>query len=167
MHPLNQFIKGEYPELNNSDISLIIVGAVSIVFFNSEEVFQKIRDNLQEKGLVDALKSAVRKTEELKEIFVKFISSLNVSFHQMTNIISYAFIIPILPSIYEMTVNGSLSSGQIEGIVKRIISAMSITLSGVLIKELISKLINRFSGEEWFFFKKIDILEIKNYSFYY
>lgn len=148
MHPLNEFINGQYPELNNSDVSLIIVGAVSIVFFNNEEIFNKIKETLKDKGILDSLRAAVGKTEELKNVFVKFLSSLNLSLHQMTNVISYAFIIPILPSIYEIVSSGSFSSNQIQIIAKRIIASISITLSGILVKELIQKLVNRFSGKD-------------------
>jgi len=148
MHPLNEFINGQYPELNNSDVSLIIVGAVSIVFFNNEEIFNKIKETLKDKEILDSLRTAVGKTEELKNVFVKFLSSLNLSLHQMTNVISYAFIIPSLPSIYEIVSSGSFSSNQIQIIAKRIIASISITLSGILVKELIQKLVNRFSSKD-------------------
>ena len=148
MHPLNEFIKGEYPELNQFDVSLIIVGAVSIVYFNSEEVFKEVKEKLKNKGALEALKSATKKSLELKETFVKFLNSLNLSLHQMTNIISYAFIIPILPSIYEMATSTEVSTGQIETVIKRIISSISVALSGVLVKELITKLIKRFSNKD-------------------
>jgi hypothetical protein len=148
MHPLNEFINGEYPELTQLDVSLIIVGAVSIVFFNNTEVYKEIKNIVKEKNIIQALISAINKTEELKEVFYKFINGLNLSLHQMTNIISYAFIIPILPSIYEMVSNQEFSSGQVEIIIKRIIASVSVALSGILVKELIEKLIKRFSGKE-------------------
>lgn len=148
MHPLNEFINGEYPELTQLDVSLIIVGAVSIVFFNNEEVYKEVKKIVKEKGITEALRSALNKTEEFKNVFYKFLGSLNLSLHQMTNIISYAFIIPILPSLYEMISNQEFNSGQIELIIKRIISSISVALSGILVKELIEKLIKRFSNKD-------------------
>lgn len=147
MHPLNQFIQGESVEINNFDISLIIVGSVSLVFFNNIEVFNTIKDKIKEKGLVETLKLAIKKTEELKDVFVRFISGLNMSLHQMTNIISYAFIIPILPAIYEIATNQETSKFTIELIIKRIVASISVTLSGILVKELINKLIRKFSNK--------------------
>jgi hypothetical protein len=146
MHPLNEFVNGEYPELNQTDTFLIIVGAVSIVFFNNKEVVDKIIEKVKEKGIVDALKTAVQKTNEFKKVFIGFIESLNLSLQQFTNIIGYAFIIPILPTIYEMSVVGVYDSESVKLLILRIVASISVGLSGVVIREVVKKLIKRFSS---------------------
>jgi hypothetical protein len=145
MQPLNEFISGEFPTFNESDISLIIVGVVSIVFFNNENVFNKLIKIIKEKGLFDAFKSAMKKTSELKNVFFNFIESLNITVHKLSNIVSYAFLIPIIPMIYEISKDTHISPYNLELITKRIVSAITVTISGVALKEIISKLLKRFS----------------------
>lgn len=145
MHPLNEFISGEFPTLNESDISLIIVGVLSITFFNNKETFEKIFKIIKEKGFIRPFKSAMSKTSELKTVFIKFIESLNITLHQVSNIVSYAFLIPIIPLIYEISKNTNIDPHSLEIITKRIVSAISVTISGIAIKELINKIIRRFS----------------------
>ena len=98
------------------------------------------------------MKTALTKSDELNNTFINFIRSLALTLHKVTNILSYAFVIPILPMLYQIALNGSISKDDVTEIVKRVISFGIITVSGIVLKELIIKILRRFGkgkfGEE-------------------
>ena len=59
---------------------------------------------------------------------------------------SYTFIIPLLPMLYTISQSGDVSPEDIESIVRRIAGFGMLTISGITLKELISKVIRRFGG---------------------
>jgi len=146
MHPLNEFVAGEYPNLNNSDIFLIVVGVSAILYFNTKESVLDLVKIIRNKNLTNEFTNALSKGEELKKTFSKFIESLNVGFHQITNIVAYTFLIPILPMIYQMSIDVGFNSTNISVIVKRIIGSISVGLSGIVVREIVKKLVERFSS---------------------
>ena len=56
---------------------------------------------------------------------------------------SYSFIIPILPMIWEMSQSG-IKGDEVKGIIVRLLSFGLVSVSGNALKELISKLVVRF-----------------------
>ena len=89
--------------------------------------------------------STLSKTEELKNVFYDFMESLNITFYKMTNVLGFAFLIPLLPYIHELS-QGNISVMEINKIVKILISYGVITISGAVLKEIMIKLIKRFRG---------------------
>ena len=61
---------------------------------------------IKKRKLSNEFKSAIKKSNELKSAFLGFLSSLNISLHNLSNMLSYAFLVPILPLIYSMTLSG-------------------------------------------------------------
>jgi hypothetical protein len=59
---------------------------------------------------------------------------------------SYTFIIPIIPMLYDMATSSNLDGEQISEIAKRLVSFGVLTVSGILVKELINKIIKRFNS---------------------
>jgi hypothetical protein len=57
---------------------------------------------------------------------------------------SYAFIIPVLPMIYNMVSSNDISEKELIEIVKRLGGFSFLTVSGILFRDLILKLSNRF-----------------------
>jgi len=144
--PLNEFINGKFPHMSDVEVSLLLTGIIATYYIDNKETVKKILDFIQERGLSNEFKSVLKKSSKLKETFVDFINSLNVTLHKVTNILSYAFIIPILPMLYEAANAGAFHEGDAKQIGIRLASFGVITVSGILIKELVSKLIRRFSG---------------------
>lgn len=146
--PLNDFIEGKYPNLGQMEISLLLSGIIANYYFDNKKIIHKLVGKIKEKGLSDVFNEVFIKAEELKKTFFKFLESLNITFHKMTNIMSYAFIIPLVPIIYEGVSKGIFTQAQVSEISERILSFGLVTLSGLAIKQLISKLIRRFSSKE-------------------
>jgi hypothetical protein len=59
--------------------------------------------------------------------------------------IAYAFLIPIIPQLYEISLT-NVSESEINELTKRLVSFGGITISGVVARELIKKIINRFKS---------------------
>lgn len=144
--PLNDFINGKFPHMSEVETSLLLTGIIATYYIDNKETVNKILDTIKEMGLSNEFKSVLKKSSLLKDTFISFITSLNVTLHKVTNILSYAFIIPILPMLYEAAHAGSFNDGDSKQIGIRLASFGVITVSGILIKELVGKLIRRFSS---------------------
>ena len=78
--------------------------------------------------------------------FLDFVSSLNLSVHKLSNIMSYTFVVPLLPMIYDMAQSGSITSEDAIKIAQRLLGFGFLTVSGVALKEFIEKIIKKFSN---------------------
>jgi hypothetical protein len=144
MGPLNDFIAGNNPELSDVELSLLITGIVAIHFADNRKMVKTILDKIKEDGLSKPFKKLLNKSEELKKTFIDFISSLNLTLHKLTNLMSYAFVIPLIPMLYESVSNGFISDKDAKEIALRLTAFGVLTVSGIMVREIIIKLIKRF-----------------------
>jgi hypothetical protein len=144
--PLNQFLEGRYPELSSTDISLILTGIISVLYYDNKDIIKQILVKIKENGLSKEFNVTLNKAKSLKQTFLDFVSSLNLSAHKLSNIMSYAFIVPLLPMIYDMAQSDSITSEDAFKIAQRIIGFGFLTISGVALKEFIEKIIKKFSN---------------------
>ena len=145
MIPVSQFIEGKHPELTSLDISLLITGAMVTYYTSNKKALSKILETIKEKGLVDVFDEVLSSTSNLKDTFLSFISSLNITMGKMANMLAYTFLIPLLPQLYEMAQTG-YDQNTVNQIIKRILSYGTIIGSSAIIRELIKKIIVRFRG---------------------
>ncbi len=144
--PLNEFIQGKFPDLSEMEVSLILTGIIASYYIDNKKLVAKILNEIKGLGLMGEFTSVLRKSSQLKDTFTQFIESLNITLHKVTNIMSYAFIIPIIPLIYNSAVNMSIDSKDAKELALRIGAFGLLTVSGIVVKELFSKLIKRFSN---------------------
>ena len=105
----------------------------------------KILDTIKEKGLVNVFDEVLSTTSNLKDTFLSFVSSLNITMGKMANMLAYTFLIPLLPQLYEMAQTG-YDQNTVNQIIKRILSYGAIIGSSAIVRELIKKIVNRFRG---------------------
>ena len=86
MGPLSDYIDGNSPSITEMDKSLILVGVISVLYYDNKEAIEKILRKIKENGLSDEFLDTLRKGKEIKKTFLDFLSSLNISAHKMTNI---------------------------------------------------------------------------------
>jgi hypothetical protein len=147
MSPINDYISTGNINLSSLDLSLILTGIIATHYWDNTEKINKITEIIKERGLMDTFIMGLKKSDDLKKVFFDFISSLNITFHKVTNMLSYTFIIPLLPSFYQMASNLSINSSDIKQISLRLSSFGLLTISGIILKELIQKIINRFNSK--------------------
>ena len=145
--PLEDFLSGQYPELSDLEISLILMGVISSYYIDNKTFVTKIYEKIKEEGLIQPFKTVLNKSKELKEVFLEFIGSLGVTLHKVTNIMSYTFIIPLIPMLYNLA-KGDPNSVEPLHIAQRLSGFGLLTISGIILKELINKLIKRFRSKD-------------------
>jgi len=143
MMPVSQFIEGKYPELSTTDIYLLITGAIASYFSSNKKMLSKLLNIIKEKGLVKIFDELLESTSLLKNTFLDFIDSLNITTSKMSNMLAYTFLIPILPTLYNMA-QMSYDQDVINEIVKRLLGYGVVVVSSVTLKEIIRQIINRF-----------------------
>lgn len=143
MGPLNDFIMNGNFNLNEFQVASILCATSAVLFNESKSVIKTLVDYIKEQGIFEVFTQVLKKGTKLKQTFFKFIESLNMTLYTISNIMSYAFIIPILPIIWEMSQSG-IKGGDVKEIIVRLMSFGLVSVSGNTLKELISKLIVRF-----------------------
>ena len=144
--PLNDYIQGKFPEISGTDLSLILTGVMSMYYLDNKDLIKRIISKIKERGLSDIFSVAVRKSEEFKTVFFEFISSLNLTLHKVTNIMSYTFILPIIPMLFQLAQSGEFNQSDIRQISMRLAGFGLLTVSGNIIREIFTKIINRFKS---------------------
>ena len=143
--PLNDYITGLNHPFTDEQVCLVLTGVIASLYYDNQKVIDKITDTIKKEGLLSLYTKTLKKGKELKNVFVKLIDSLNITAHKFTNIISYAFLIPILSILYNIS-SEDFTSSDVNEIVKRIMAAGLVTISGNLLKEVITKILNRFKS---------------------
>lgn len=142
MGPVSDYIEGKYPELSNTDISLLCTGAILTYFTNNKEGLTKVLDKIKEKSLIQEFDYMLEKTGELKNVFISFINSFAIPVNKLSNMLAYAFLIPILPELYEMS--QGFGEHDVMELFKRILYFVGVSVSGVFLKNLLLSIVNRF-----------------------
>jgi hypothetical protein len=145
--PLTRFVEGNYPELTPTEVTSIMIGVIATFYLDNRETILKIVNRLKEDGLFDVYVKAVSKGKELKRSFVRFIESLNMTLHKVTNMMTYTFIIPLVEKILSMSQSGEITSDDIKQLAMRIASFGLLTVSSITVVTLIKRMVNRFKQE--------------------
>ena len=145
MGPVGDFLEGKYPGMNDVEISLLLTGVIATFFYNSPKIIQKIKYKISEKNLDSEFEVTLSKTQELKDTFFDFMESLNITLFKVSNVLGFAFLIPLLPYIHQLS-EGKLTTMDINKIVTILLSYGVLTITSSTSKEIIVKLIKRFRG---------------------
>ena len=145
--PLTQFVEGNNPELTSTQVTSIMIGVIATFYLDNRETILKIVNRLKEDGLFDVYIKAVSKGKELKRSFVRFIESLNMTLHKVTNMMTYTFIIPLVEKILSMSQSDEITNDDIKQLAMRIASFGLLTVSSITVVTLIKRMVNRFKQE--------------------
>jgi hypothetical protein len=143
MSPVAQFINGKYPELTQTDISLISLGVIMTYFFNNIEKLRPVLDLIQKKGLVNEFDSALNKAGQLKDAFLEFMRSLGVLTSSVSNMLAYSFLIPLLPTLLSMSQSG-VTEMKLQLLVKSILGYVTLITSSTALEKIVGKMVDRF-----------------------
>jgi hypothetical protein len=142
--PVSDFIQGEFPELTSSNIALITTGVVLTYFTSNRKLLNDVVNKIKENGLIYEFDIMLKKSEELKKVFLRFVDSLSLPMSKISNMLAYSFLIPIIPELYEFAQGHSdIDVGEM---VKRIISYLSLSALGFSLKRIITSIVERFKS---------------------
>lgn len=142
--PLTDFIEGRYPELNSVQVTSILIGIVATFYLDNKKIISSILEKIKEQGLSEYFKEVFNKANELKNSFLSFVESLNLTFHKVTNMMTYTFIIPLVEKLISIAQTGQLDDGDLKQLAMRISSFGLLTVSSIGIVKLVKKMVNRF-----------------------
>jgi hypothetical protein len=146
IEPLSRFIRGNFSGLSDTELNIILMGVIAIYFQNNKSKVKEIINIIEERGLKEPFKEALRKSEEFKKAFIDFMESLNLHLFKVTNLMSYAFLAPILFYLAEYATSGEIDSATVKEITNRLIASGLLTVSSVGLKNSISQILKRFSS---------------------
>ena len=145
MHPISEFTKNAQIEISNQDLSLITIGCVLTYFTDNKKMLFEVLEKIKEKKLISEFNLMLKQCDKLKSYFLNFVEGLNLSIYNISMMIVYTFLIPLLPKLLEISKH-DLSPDEISEISKRISLYIGSTLSSKLIYELVKKTIKKFKS---------------------
>jgi len=141
--PVSNFIESGKVNISEEDILLISIGCVLTYFSDNKKELLEILKKIKERNLISEFNFMLNKCEKLKTVFLNFVGSLNISFYNISMMMGYTFLIPILPKLFELS-RHSLDSKDINEIVKSIVLYFGSSLSSKIIHDLISQTVKKF-----------------------
>lgn len=143
--PLDNYIRtGEF-DLTEDQLTLILIGCISTLFLDNKRMFQKVYKKCKEEGIEGVLDQVVNKGSELKKSFIGFLSSLNLSIKNVTSLVRYSFLIPIISDLQSIGGDGDDIKIISLRIAERILAAGVITISVETLSKLIEKILKKIS----------------------
>jgi hypothetical protein len=141
--PLNEFLKTGNLNINESERYLILCGVAFLIFFEGKRGMQKLLHKIKEEGLEEAFDAALFKAYQLKDAFSDFLRSTKIISSQFLEIVSYAFLIPIIGDIQNLVANTTDLKSTAIMVAERLVASGAILLTREVLLNLIKKLIKR------------------------
>jgi len=138
IQPITDYLNSRYPNLETSQIEMLAVASIMIVFFEGKEI-EKIEKKVTEESLENELADGVGYAEVLSVKFKKVINVLGMSVYRLSDIVAYAFLLPLLSEIYKFMDKG-VEAMDFDLISKSIMISTGIMIGGNLIKRMVEKL---------------------------
>ena len=144
--PLNHFIRTGNFNLTDQQITLILIGIISIYYYNNKTLINKILVNIKSEGIESEFKKVLSKSKELKNSFVRFMTSVTKTMSDTLSILRYAFLIPIISDdIMETLIKSSDIKTATALIVKRLLAYGGITFTRDILTNIIEGILKRLS----------------------
>jgi hypothetical protein len=141
--PLDEFIKTGNFNLTESQKYLILAGVAFVIFYEGKRGMTKILSKIKEEGLEEVFDVVLLKGFELRDAFLNFLRSFRIVSSQLLEIVSYAFLIPIILDIQNYATDSTNITETTILITERLLASGAALVSKEFLFELIRKLIKR------------------------
>lgn len=138
--PLEEFLRGEHPELTDVDVTKIMVAALAMIYYNNKEQVQDIYNDIKENGLLPVLKSVVSKGKMLMKVFKQFMKNLATLGHQFADIMAYTYLIPLVGYLDYVYKDENFGSKEISEIITRLLASGAFIVGGNMLKDILLKI---------------------------
>ena len=142
MEPLMEFLKGNYPDLNEEQITLLVVATVCVIFNEGKEVLKQVLPIIKKQNLENEFTSGVNKVKALVTSFKGFIATLGNSAAFISDVMSYIYLIPVLGYLATFVSQNSLTPEQIENLVKLLVASSGLHVTTAFLEESIKRMLN-------------------------
>lgn len=141
--PLNEFLRTGNFNLSESERYLVLSGIAFLIFFEGKRGINKVLSKIKEEGLEEVFDATLLKAYQLKDAFTTFLRSTRVITSQVLEIVSYAFLIPIIGDIQELASSSSDVRQTALIIAERLAASGVVLLSKEILFLMFKKLIKR------------------------
>ena len=141
--PLNEFLKSGNLDLSESERYLVLSGIAFLIFFEGKRGLSKILTTIKENGLEEAFDAGLLKAYQLKDSFTNFLRSTKVITSQVLEIISYAFLIPIIGDVQNIAGDVTNITESSIMIAERLAASGVVLLSREVLVSLFKKLFKK------------------------
>ncbi len=141
--PLNEFLRTGNFNLSESERYLVLSGIAFLIFFEGKRGINKVLSKIKEEGLEEVFDATLLKAYQLKDSFTTFLRSTRVITSQVLEIVSYAFLIPIIGDIQELASSSSDVRQTALIIAERLAASGVVLLSKEILFLMFKKLIKR------------------------
>ena len=141
--PLDQYLMSGNFELSESQRMLVLAGIAFTLFFETKRPLQKLLKVIKDEGLMDVYESGVNKGKELKDAFLNFMSSVNVSTGSFMDTVSYSFLIPIITDIQTAAMSGGDPKETAIIIAQRLAASGVVIIGSQVLSRTLKKIIDR------------------------
>ncbi len=141
--PLNEFLRTGNFNLTESERYLVLSGIAFLIFFEGKRGINKLLSKIKEEGLEEVFDATLLKAYQLKDSFATFLRSTRVITSQVLEIVSYAFLIPIIGDIQELASSSSDVRQTSLIIAERLAASGVVLLSKEILFLMFKKLIKR------------------------
>jgi hypothetical protein len=141
--PLDEYIRTNEFKVDENQAALILLGVVSIIYFDNKSLFEKIYSKIKEEGLEQIFLKVYTKGLKLREAFLGFLNSLQLSITSISELISYSFLIPIILDIQNLVRSSGDFEKTAENITERIVASGLVLVSAEILNEVLRKISKR------------------------
>lgn len=145
--PISKYMEDKYTNLTEQDITLITFGVILTFFSSNKEKLNEVLQLIKEKGIVTFFDRALMKAYDLKDAFIGFLESLNLTMSKVSNMLAYCFLIPLLPLLKDLS-DLNLSKDQINLIATGVSHYAGVSLGSKVVESLVSSVLNRFKSSD-------------------
>lgn len=142
--PLNDFIEKGGFNLDENQKSLLLLGVAAVLYFDNKSAIKKIFTKIKDEGLDEEFQKVLGKGFELRRAFLGFMQSLDTSIRSFSEIISYAFLLPIISDIYDAAMKTESIETTSDNVVSRLIASGVILVGSEVLHEVIKSMSKRF-----------------------
>ena len=144
MMPLDNYIRKNEFQINEFQSLLVILGVSSFLFFENKRVFNKIYQKIKSEGIEGVFDQVLSKGIQLKEAFLDFLMSLNITISSFMDAVSYAFLVPIFDDIHNIANNTKNITEAAKIITERLIASGVVAIASTTLFALVKKILKRF-----------------------
>lgn len=145
MMPLDQWIRTKEWDISESQINLILCGVAAMLYYDNKKSIQDVKNKIKEEGLTKYFTSALKKAQDLKSSFEKFVKSVIPTLNQSVELLSYAFMIPIIGDLQSMIQDSGDIVSTAELIGERFLASGVVLISGLGLVSFLKEVLKRIS----------------------
>lgn len=143
--PLDRYLRTGNFDLSDSQRMLVLAGIAFTLFFETKRPLVRILKLIEDEGLSQVYSAGVDKGKQLKNSFLDFMSSVNVSTGSFMDTVAYSFLIPIITDIQDAAMQGADPKETAIMIAQRLAASGVIVIGSQVLSRTLKKIIDRIS----------------------